>query len=266
MKKLKGKLKKVLLICLGIIVVLIVIIAIFANKNVKVMNKTIDDTISLISQKYNVTSVQNDEYETMKVYGVMKFNVKQYDVENIGNLSVMTVNMGVMQMATFVLNPQDKNLPMVSADYMYILGKRKCYYEFYDLVEVKDKEYDSLLTQLQQMNGAYSELKDIEMDEAWYDEFKTVGMYKSGKTSDDEALTEMLTDGMEIYINSADKLPELTDLQKKKKNDITKEYTEGLITKGGISTDAFKKSLGEDTTRDFFSKVFFGTEKIDELK
>ena len=269
MSKPKSKIKKIVLICLGIILALILIIAISAavssKKNVKAMNKAIDDAVSLISQRYNVTSVPIDEYEQVKVYGVMKFHVKQYYVEDIGNLSIMKINMGVMQMATMVLTPQDKNLPMVSADYMYMLGSRKSYFEFYDLVEFKDEEYNSLLSQLQNMKGPYSDLKDIKMDKAWYDDLKTFSMYKSGKTSDDEALEQMLMDGMEIYLNAADKLPELTDTQKHRKNEITKEYANNLITKGGVSTDAFKKSLGKDTTRDFFSKVLFGTEKIDLL-
>ena len=42
--------------------------------------------------------------------------------------------------------------------------------------------------------------------------------------------------------------------------DVTQEYSDGLIDKGGVSTDVFKKELGEAKTRDFFNKVFFGTE------
>ena len=37
------------------------------------------------------------------------------------------------------------------------------------------------------------------------------------------------------------------------------EYTDGLIEKGGISTDVFKKDLGEEETKKFFDSVFFGT-------
>ena len=44
------------------------------------------------------------------------------------------------------------------------------------------------------------------------------------------------------------------------KRKLCKEYSDGLISNGGISTDVFKEQLGEDTTRDFFDKVLFGTE------
>ena len=37
------------------------------------------------------------------------------------------------------------------------------------------------------------------------------------------------------------------------------EYTDGLIEKGGISTDVFKKELGDAETKVFFDNVFFGT-------
>ena len=39
----------------------------------------------------------------------------------------------------------------------------------------------------------------------------------------------------------------------------TMDYTDGLIEKGGISTDVFKKELGEEETKNFFDHVFFGT-------
>ena len=45
-------------------------------------------------------------------------------------------------------------------------------------------------------------------------------------------------------------------LQKKQ---ITLEYTNGLIEKGGVSTDIFKKSLGTQATKRFFDETLFGT-------
>ncbi len=44
-----------------------------------------------------------------------------------------------------------------------------------------------------------------------------------------------------------------------------KPFTENFISKGSVFTDVFKNSLGEDTTRDFFYKVFFGMQRIDNL-
>ena len=46
---------------------------------------------------------------------------------------------------------------------------------------------------------------------------------------------------------------------KEEKKNITLAYTDGLIEKGGISTDVFKAELGPEITKDFFDQVFFGT-------
>jgi hypothetical protein len=36
-------------------------------------------------------------------------------------------------------------------------------------------------------------------------------------------------------------------------------YVNGLLSRGGPSTDVFKKSLGEETTAKLFETVLFGT-------
>ena len=53
--------------------------------------------------------------------------------------------------------------------------------------------------------------------------------------------------------------PILPEEEKNEKKNITLAYTDGLIEKGGISTDVFKKELGPEVTKDFFDRVFFGT-------
>ena len=55
-------------------------------------------------------------------------------------------------------------------------------------------------------------------------------------------------------------LPLLSETEKNEKLAITVEYTDGLIEKGGISTDVFKKELGDAETKKFFDTVFFGTD------
>lgn len=57
----------------------------------------------------------------------------------------MKLNMGVMQMATFVLTPDEKDIPVLSADYMFMLPIRKTYLEIYDLVIYNDDTYKSYL-------------------------------------------------------------------------------------------------------------------------
>ena len=232
------------------------------NKNVKAMNDTVNAVLAKLNEDYAVTPVDVGSYKKMKIYGIMKFDVEQYHIADIGNLSIMRMNaLGLMQMATIVITPQDKNLPLLSADYMYILSNRKAYLEFYDVVAEKDEAYHELLNALTVAKEKYNHLEDIQASEAWYADLLTVTTYKAAKPKSDADIKNLLIDSLDVYLKHAKKLPLLTAEEKAEKLDITVKYTDGLIEKGGISTDVFKKELGPEETKNFFDNIFFGTAK-----
>ncbi|MBP3677668.1 MAG: hypothetical protein J6I97_04910 [Agathobacter sp.] len=232
------------------------------NKNVKAMNDTVNAVLAKLNEDYAVTPVDVGSYKKMKIYGIMKFDVEQYHIADIGNLSIMRMNaLGLMQMATIVITPQDKNLPLLSADYMYILSNRKAYLEFYDVVAEKDEAYHELLNALTVAKDKYTHLEDIQASEAWYADLLTVTTYKAAKPESDADIKNLLIDSLDVYLKHAKKLPLLTAEEKAEKLDITVKYTDGLIEKGGISTDVFKKELGPEETKNFFDNIFFGTAK-----
>jgi hypothetical protein len=244
---------------LTLIVVAVVVVSVIAGGNVKAMDSMVDLVLAELRLDHEVTPVDPGEYKEMTLSGIMKFHVQQYDIEDVGNLSIMRMNMGVMQMATVVITPRDKNLPLLSADYMYILSNRKAYLEFYDVVEQKDDAYMALLRDLQTLHEDYAYLEDITTSPAWYEHLLTVTAYKGADRKADEDLKGMLLDSLHVYLEHGDSFPVLTEEQQAKKIEITVEYTDGLIGKGGISTDVFKKQLGDQETKKFFDKVFFGT-------
>ncbi len=244
---------------LGVILILILIIGIISAKNVKAMNACVDAFMTELKGNYTLTPCDVGEYQGLTVMGIMKFDVEQYEIEEIGNLSIMRMNIGVMQMATIVITPTDKNLPLFSTDYMYMLTKRISYLEFYDLVAEKDDSYQKLLGDLIRVHSSYDYLPDADVSEAWYSSLLTAHAYKNGKMSDDEALKDLLIDSLEVYEQYANQFPLLSEEEKQEKIEITTEYTDGLVEKGGISTDVFKKELGEEKTKHFFDTVFFGT-------
>lgn len=244
---------------LAIIVVLAIAVAVIAGGNVRAMDHCVEAVLEELRKDHTVTAVDPGEYKEMTIYGIMKFHVEQYDIENVGNLSVMRVNMGVMQMATVVITPQDKNLPLLSADYMYILNNRKSYLEFYDVVAEKDDQYMQLLTDLGNVQKNFDHLNDIETTPAWYADLLTVTSYKGGDSKADAELERMLVDSLRVYLDHGKSFPLLSEEARAEKIGITVEYTDGLIEKGGISTDVFKKELGNEETKKFFDQVFFGT-------
>lgn len=255
----KKILKRILLGVLAVVLILTGVVAVIAGRNVKAMNHCVDAAMAELQNHYTVTPVDPGEYDDLTLFGLMKFNVEQYDVEGIGNLSVMRVNMGLMQMSTFVLTPRDGNLPLLSTDYMYILANRTAYMEFYDLVTQKDDAYTTLLEELDAVIGKYHQLEDAQTTPAWYAPLLTVTAYKNGGFDEDSMLEQMLVDCLNVYLEHSEELPALTAEERAEKLEITVEYTDGLIEKGGISTDVFKSALGEEVTKDFFDRVFFGT-------
>ena len=257
----KKKLPYVLLVIVVVIGAVAALICVNASKNMKVMNDTVDAGLQTLSECAEITPLDAGEYEQIKIYGLMKFDVSQYEVKDLGNLSVMKVNMGFMQMVSFVITPYEKNMPLLSMDFMYMFGKRKSYAEFYDLVEdTSSPEYTIVLDAIRGFEAGYADMENIETEPAWYDDLLTVAMHKAGKRNDDDRIKGMFCDAISTYMNSANELEKLDDTAKKKKLEITQEYSDNLISKGGVSTDVFKKALGEETTKDFFDKVFFGTE------
>lgn len=259
----KAKVKKIVLtvleIVLGIIIIAVIAISIMASKNMKAMNKALDGAMNKISENYKVTEVDAGEYGDMTIYGVLKFHVKQYEVEEIGNLSIMKVNMGFMQMGTMILTPLDKNLPLFSLDYMYTFASRKGYIEFYNLVDKKDLQYDKLINDLKAVKNEYDNFENVTPSEAWYQDLVGVGTYKKWSSKEDSRGDKMITDNLNTYFKASKNLKVLTKEEQSAKIEVTKKYTDGLIENGGISTDVFKKSLGEEVTRDFFDKVLFGS-------
>jgi len=257
-------LKKILLILLCLIVALAVligiVIAVNAPVNKKAMNQSVQSFCDTVGKYYTLTETDCGEYRNLTLFGIMKFNVRQYEVEGIGNLAVMTTDIGVMQMATVVLTPTQRDLPLVSMDYMYMLGNRTAYVEFYDLVLEQDDGYKALLKDLGAIREQFDNLETVTPTAAWYDTLKTEGFYKKGTADDDAALIEMLEKGLDAVMAYGQNLPVLENDARAEKAALQKTYSEGLIENGGVSTDIFVKALGADGTRAFFDSVLFKAE------
>lgn len=259
----KGKKKKIVLTVLLILLLLIGLLVVFiifkGKQNKKQMNGLVENGLHAVQSRYNVEQLDAGEYTDMTLNGFMKFHVDQYKVEDLGNLSVMTADMGFMQMLSFMITPVERNVPLCALDFMYIAGNRKSYVEFYDVVEnPQNEQYVAVLDSLREMTARYNDVEDVQASENWYDYLLNVVMLKQLK--DDDRNAKMFNDSLETYLDAAKNAEVCTPEGMQKHLDVTQEYSDGLIDKGGVSTDVFKKELGEAKTRDFFNKVFFGTE------
>lgn len=262
------KIKKVLtvmaislLILIALLLILFGVLKVIGNGNNKKIDDLVNKGLEQVKAEYTVTQLDAGEYTDMRFYGIMNFHVDQYDIEELGNLSVMTADMGFMQMVSFMITPFEKNVPLCTLDFMYIMGNRKSYVEFYDLAaDTQSEDYVELQGELMKMTSRWSDIEEIPSEPQWYDEYLKVVMHKQlDKDIDEERNLELFADALGTYLTETKQVEmNSAELQEQQTANI-KLYTNGLIEKGGVSTDVFKKALGEEKTADFFDKVFFGT-------
>lgn len=69
----------------------------------------------------------------------------------------------------------------------------------------------------------------------------------------------MRTEYLQTYLTGSDSIELLPAEIIPAKLDAVEAYTHRLIQEGGVSTDVFKKELGEAETTTFFDTVMFGT-------
>jgi len=172
----------------------------------------------------------------------------------------MTLNLGIMQMISFNINPFEKDIPQLTIDWITMLSKRKILIEIYKLmVNSETKNYNEFLKKLEEIKGNYTDLEDFKPTEAlWRDKYFSDAIYKSGNTQNEDKLLNLFKDLLNVYFEYAKIEKVLDSEQKAKKVEAIKEFADKLVENGGISINYFKKSLGDKKTKEFLGKVFYG--------
>lgn len=253
--KLKKKALAIVLLVLSILITSVARFCLFSGNKEAMLScySAVENT--LLSQA-SVSELDTGEYSSIQVYGLMNFEVEQFYIENLGNLSSMTVHLGPMQMMTYVITPTEKDMPLMSLDYIYVGSTRKLYVEFYGL-PTSDAQ-DALAQELEAVFAEYSQFEELEMDAVWYDDLMLTSLHKSTSSAEDSAIEALSTKILDAYLSQAAACEVLSEEDSANKIATIRAYCNGLITQGGTSTDVFKAQLGEEETRVFFESVFFG--------
>lgn len=211
-----------------------------------------DRFLNILKEKYSLSELDAGEFSSVKANG-MKISVKAYRAEGLGHVSVMRAKgfFGLMKMDTFIIVPEQKDLPLYSYDRIYAMGNDTLLVEFYDTLI---NEID--LSALDGVKARYAELPDRDPGEHWYDDIKlSQSVAKKCKKANTPKLDELATEYFNAYL--AAPCHSVSDVGKKKER--SSEYIDGLLSNGGPSTDVFKKAVGAEKTTKFFKQVLFGT-------
>lgn len=233
--------------------------------NSYMMDKEAETVLNMLSQYYTVTPIDAGEFSTISIAAPlapgmivnMDFEVAQYMLEGYGNLSIMKTD-GVQQMSTIVLTPFDKDMPLISTDYMFMGESRISYIEFYGL-GVDGDENMPVFDALRPLQDKYAQFADTAPTPGWFDEVRTMGLFKLSTYQDDDAISQMLYDSIQITMDAAVNTPDLDPVKRDAKHEIVQNYVNNLIANPGVSTAIFNMCLGPDITTTFFNNVFFGT-------
>lgn len=211
-----------------------------------------DKLLNVLKEKYELTEVAVNGIATLKANG-MTFAIRAFKAEGLGHVSVMRAKgfFGLMKMDTLIVNPYDVDLPLYSYDRIYAAGNDTLIVELYDTLLVA---YDE--ERLQAVKSEYTDLAERDPGEHWYDAIKlAASISKKGKKKQSGRFDELTLRHFETYL-SDDATPVSNVRAKQEKASY---YVNGLLEKGGPSTDVFKKALGEEKTAELFKKILFGT-------
>lgn len=210
--------------------------------------------LSLISKRHPLTEIDCGEFAKMKVSGMI-FNISAYKAEGLGHVSVMTAvgMLGLMKMDTLIVNPTELDLPLYSYDRIFAMGNDTLITELYDTTL---GEYSQAA--MNEVKELYSALPERDPGEHWYDSIKLgCSISKKGKKKHTADLNRLTEEHFHAYLGKG----AATVSDREAKQEKTRVYVDGLITKGGPSTDVFKGAIGEALTRQLFTEILFGTNK-----
>ena len=247
-----------------IITILLSIFIYIVFRNTKLVYKSIEDIINLIRSKYSLKSIDIGEFKKLTAYGVISFNSEIYHIKDLGILSILTSNLGFMQLFTLQIVPFEKDLPLLTVDIMYMFNKRIFFIEIYDLMlDNKNEEYKSFLNQVEEVKKNFSEFENFKTKENWYTQLLSGLLSKKYTIKDEQKFVELLNKIITMFIEYSIKEKKIENLEKKVA--LVEGFGNKLVDKGGISTDMFKRLFGVDRTRKYLGNVLFGYYTFKEI-
>lgn len=211
-----------------------------------------DKILSRLQQKYSLTAIDAGEFAKLKANG-MNFTVRAFHAEELGHVSVMRAVgfFGLMKMDTLIINPTEIDLPLYSYDRIFAMGNDTLIVELYDTLV---GPFDT--SSLADAKNAFSDLPERDPGVHWYDSIKLhESISKKGKKTHTPRMDQLTLAHFDAYLNG----PAITVADRAAKQAKASYYVDGLLSRGGPSTDVFKKALGEETTAKLFETILFGT-------
>lgn len=213
------------------------------------------ELISKIDKAHPMKKLEIGEYSEIKA-PMMNFEISAFEAEGLGHVSVMSMSgmLGLMKMDTIIINPKSRDLPLLSYDRVYAMGKDTLIVELYETR--KNPAELAGIRKVVKTDALRLPVNDL--GEHWYDDIKlpeSISLKANHKYG--PKFDEVVGKYMDAYLTT----PTEEDFDPEAKQEMAESYVEGLLKNGGPSTSVFLKLFGEEKTADLFRNVLFGTAK-----
>lgn len=218
--------------------------------------------LEILRKSYNVTEREIEpELRSINIGGRI-FNVRQFEIEGVGNLTTMEcTNLDNWNLTTFIISPYFKNIPLFTSDFILSGENREFLNEIYNLVPEQNELYADIVSRYKS-NMESCKLENLPTKSCWYDDIRPAFVHKKGTADDDNAILSLFEENIKTFVETENSSPALVSAEEKaSKWKCVFEYARKLVEDGGVSTDVFKQVIGEEKTKKFFYDVFFATNK-----
>jgi len=223
------------------------------------LKKVKEAALATMGKREALKELSAGEFAKLKLNPLLTARSTLYKAKKTGNVCLLETKTGIMNILAINVTPFEYNVPLLSVDYMFMMGKQVMMVEFFDTGIVRDEAYEANTKRLVEVAQKYSGLTDYEMKENWYSALYSPAC--TAKSGDFDTVNQMLVDFLDAYCEILERLEPLTGEALEQRKQAVQEFSDNMIDKGGISTDVFVKSLGADKVRSYFDQVFFGTKR-----
>lgn len=206
-----------------------------------------------LRRDYPVRERDVGPYAVLKKSG-MTFRISSYEIKGLGSMSVidMSAMLGLMQMESFILTAEEKDVPIYSGDFIKAAGKCTLLQEFYDNM-LAPLDAESAL-QYRQVKERWADLPPYKTEPRWYDGIRYDFSLGASDKSLKERKEEITAAYFAAYRANVGRANPADSAAKKAK---TAAYVDGLFAHGGPAVDQFKKLFGEREAREIFENYVF---------
>ena len=184
----------------------------------------------------------------------MHFKIRVFDVEKLGNLSIVEMNamLGLMKMETIVLTPLEVDMPLFSFDGIRAMGSSTLLLELYD---TQLQPYDC--SAFEAIKDKYAHLPDRQTEPRWYDPLHLPGTLSKKGRNISAGLEALEKEFLSAYMLA---IPGAEPCSREQKQAKVYDYADKLVKLGGPAIDQFKKMIGEEEAALLFKKYIFGAQ------